>query len=70
VLNEPVDPETLAALLDGQLSCEERARVLARLAKSEREYEDLLETIALEGQLNADPAADAPTPAVALVRAP
>ena len=66
--NEPVDPETLAALLDGQLSCEERARALARLAKSEREYEDLLETIALEGQLNADPAADAPTSPVALVR--
>jgi hypothetical protein len=70
VRNDPVDPETLAALLDGKLSSEERARVLARLAKSEREYEDLLETAALVGEMNANPSiGTAPSaPPVALVR--
>ena len=68
--NDPVDPETLAALLDGKLSSEERARVLARLAKSEREYEDLLETAAIVGELNANPSFEsaATIPPVALVR--
>jgi hypothetical protein len=70
VRNDPVDPETLAALLDGRLSSEERARVLARLAKSEREYEDLLETAAIVGELTATPslAAAPAVPPVALVR--
>ena len=54
--NDPVDPETLAALLDGKLSPDERERVLARLAKSEREYDDLIETTALVNELNANPA--------------
>ena len=68
--NDPVDPETLAALLDGRLTGDERARVLARLAKSEREYEELLETAALVADLNANPAiVPVPRqPAVALVR--
>jgi hypothetical protein len=71
VRNDPVDPETLAALLDGKLSADERERVIARLAKSEREYEDLLETTALVSELNASPTtgtAPASPPPVALVR--
>jgi hypothetical protein len=70
VRNDPVDPETLAALLDGTLSSEERARVLARIAKSEREYEALVETAALVGELNANPTVAAPVSPVALVRDP
>ena len=67
--NGPVDPETLAALLDGNLSAEERARVLARLAKSEGDYEALLETAALVGDLSASSTTTAePPPPVALVR--
>ena len=66
--NDPVDPETLAALLDGKLTDEERARVLARLAKSEREYDDLLEAAALAGELDADPSTSTPVPPVALLR--
>ena len=68
VPNDPVDPETLAALLDGTLTDEERERVLARLAKSEHEYEDLLEAAALAGELNADPSTSTPVPPVALLR--
>ncbi|GLC27806.1 hypothetical protein [Roseisolibacter agri] len=45
--NDRIAPETIAALLDGTLSAEERARVLAALARGDESYEDLLEASAL-----------------------
>ena len=52
-MNDLAHLETLAALLDGALSDEERVRVLARLVKSEYEYEDVLETAAMLDEMDA-----------------
>src|SRR5471030_1427546 len=49
-----IDPETLAALLDGTLSADERSRVLATLARSDESHEDFLEAAALLKELNGD----------------
>lgn len=46
-----VDPETLAAFLDGRLSPEERAEVMEHLATSEDDYEAFLEAVHVLGAL-------------------
>jgi hypothetical protein len=69
VRNKPVDPATIAALLDGTLSRDDCAAALVRLAKSEREYEELLETAALLSELSPPPENLAESPSsIALVR--
>lgn len=54
VPNQSIDPETLAALLDGTLDAAERDRVLATLARSEEAYEDFLEARAVLSELADD----------------
>ncbi|HEY2804218.1 MAG TPA: hypothetical protein VGI92_00010 [Gemmatimonadales bacterium] len=50
-----VAPETLAALLDGTLPPDERARVLAIIARSPEAYEGFAEAAAVHRQVNAVP---------------
>jgi hypothetical protein len=57
VATEPVDPETLAALLDNRLDAAERERVLGALARDPESYAAFLETSALLAELEAAPAA-------------
>lgn len=61
-LRPPVDPEEMAALLDGRLSGEARTRMLERLAEDEDAYELFVasaETLdELERQADRDPAED------------
>ncbi|HKG92752.1 MAG TPA: hypothetical protein VKA84_12700 [Gemmatimonadaceae bacterium] len=60
--DEPIDPETLAALLDGTLSEEERTRVLAVLARSDDSYDAFLEASAVLGELATDLGGERPVP--------
>lgn len=48
-----ISRETLAALLDGTLSSDERARVLATLARSDDAYDDFIEAIAITREIDA-----------------
>jgi hypothetical protein len=52
---ERVNPELLAAFLDGKLSGDERARVVATLADSEEDYEALLNAAAIAQHLDPAP---------------
>jgi hypothetical protein len=63
VSDERIDPETLAAFLDGTASPEEREGVLRTLARSNEAYASFLEASAIERELAAE------TPAVAPVAA-
>jgi hypothetical protein len=65
--NESIDPETMAAFLDGTLSAEERARVLERIATSSDLYEEFLDASAIAADVNAT---EAPGPAPAKAPAP
>lgn len=66
VKHEPVDPEVLAALLDGGLSAAERDEAFQRLSRSQGDYEALVEAIRIRRDLEADaqaaPAGPAPAP--------
>lgn len=62
----PVDPELLAALLDGRLDAEARARALASLAESPEMLEAYADAIAVRAELDATPVgAAAPASAAA-----
>lgn len=62
-VKEPtVDPERLAALLDGRLDERERAEVLARLAASEEDFEAYVDAIAVTRELEAGDEAEGVTP--------
>ena len=61
VKDEPVDPEALAAFLDGELDPEERATVFERLSRSQGDYEALVEAMRIRRDLEAD-AGTAPPP--------
>lgn len=66
---DPLAPETLAAFLDGTLSAEERATVLAAVAKSDSARKRLIEISSLMEQADAAaPAAEVPTPTAPSVR--
>lgn len=59
-----IDPETLAAFIDGQLPEDERARVLAVLAESDADLEVLADAAAVVAELEGQaPLADEPAPA-------
>lgn len=58
--DDRVDPEALAALLDGTLTGNERARVVELLARSDEAYADLLETAELRDELSAGHGGAAP----------
>ncbi|HEY9227278.1 MAG TPA: hypothetical protein VIP11_11560 [Gemmatimonadaceae bacterium] len=49
--DEHVSPEALEALIDGTLGKDERAKVLAALARSEDSYDDLTESAAILAEL-------------------
>lgn len=58
-----IDAEEIAALLDGRLSEEQRADLLARLAQSDDDYETLIQAAAVLAELAAeDTAASVPGP--------
>jgi len=59
---DPVDPELVAALLDGALSPADRAQALERLARSPEDYELFVESAALLRDLDADGAGAPPRP--------
>lgn len=58
--DHPIDPDTLAALLDGRLDAAERERVLAQLARDEASYEAFLEASAVLRELEGSSAAASP----------
>jgi hypothetical protein len=62
--SEQIDPETLAAFLDGTLPASERERLLRLLAQGGAAYEDLIEAQALQaaelGAANRAPTASSP----------
>jgi hypothetical protein len=51
VRSTSLDPETIAAFLDGRLNAEERARVINELARSPEDYETLIEAAANQREL-------------------
>ena len=60
VSGERVDPERLAAFLDGTASLEERDAVIRALANSPEAYADFLEASAIYRELTGDPGSTAP----------
>ncbi|HEX8394623.1 MAG TPA: hypothetical protein VF665_19910 [Longimicrobium sp.] len=58
-----INPEELAALLDGRLEERERAEVLARLDASDDDYEDFLDAAALLAEFDAEDEAAGLAPA-------
>ena len=61
VKDESVDPEVLAALLDGGLSPAERDEAFARLSRSQGDYETLVEAMRILRDLEADAGAPGDT---------
>ena len=55
-----IDPETMAALVDGTLAPAERARVMALIASSDELREAWLDTIAVAEELRRTPGSDRP----------
>jgi hypothetical protein len=71
VSDERIDPETLAAFLDGTASPEEREGVLRTLARSREAYASFLEASAIHRELVAEAPAVAPAaPVVASIEPP
>jgi hypothetical protein len=68
--NEPIDPETLAALLDGTLDPAERERVLAQIAQSDESYELLIESGAITAELEGDEERETPRPPLTILPPP
>lgn len=58
----PVDPERLAALLDGRLDERQRAEVLERLASSDEAFEAYADAVAATRELEASDEAEGVTP--------
>jgi hypothetical protein len=65
VSDERIDPETLAAFLDGTASPEEREGVLRTLSRSKEAYASFLEASAIQRELAAETPAVAPAAPVA-----
>jgi hypothetical protein len=67
--NEPIDPETIAAFIDGRLEPNERAALLERLARDPEAFETFAEASAIEREL-AGIRPDVAGPAVAATENP
>jgi hypothetical protein len=65
VNDERIDPELLAAVLDGTASERERAAVLERLATSKDAYARFLEAVAIQSELEQPPVVARPAPVTA-----
>ena len=63
--DDRIDPETLAAFLDGTASPEEREGVLRTLARSKEAYASFLEASAIQREIAAEAPAIVPVPPVA-----
>lgn len=68
--DERIDPETLAAFLDGTASPEEREGVLRTLARSREAYASFIEASAIHRELAGEAPAVAPAAPVAATTAP